>query len=219
MSDDEVVERVLTALGEYMVFVVVVEDKLPSLSYIVKAIATENYPNSLWKFLYGRILEHLYRPLEERLGEILLDGIKEQRLNGIKKAINNEKTTSFDYAAYDTICKLHEVSLLLAGKYLNEKSVYFTESTTYASDPALGQALESQTASLYQLYNVDQASVLAADIQIIQSILTPSQAAKLIAHCAASAKCVCEMGGSGLDLYECKDAEIEMHARRLGLVE
>lgn len=218
-SNGQVVERVLAALGECMTFVVVVQEKLPSLSCIVKTIVAENYPNSLWKFLYGRILEHLYRPLEERLSEILLDGIKEQRLNAIKKAMQNEKTTSFDYVAYDTICKLHEVSLLLAGKYLDERSVYFAESTTYASDPILDQALKFQTASLYQLLSVDQNSVLAADIQTIQSILTPSQAAKLIPHCTALAKCVRETEGSELDLYECRDAEIEMHARRLGLAE
>lgn len=224
-DDEEIMEKVLEKFNTYVTFMVIVEDKLPSLSFIIKRLASQNYPYSLWKLLYERFMEHLYAPLEERLREILVEGVKKLRVEAIEKVINKQETAAFDFGAFDNICKLHEVSLLLAGKHLNEKSVYFTESTTYTIDITLDQAMKSQTTELYQQYNmpsIDKTAILNADMNTIKGILTPSQTSKLLSHCINIASSIWDLDKdveSVFECLECKDAEIEMHAKRLGIVE
>eukprot|EP00826_Nyctotherus_ovalis_P007697 TRINITY_DN1195_c0_g6_i1.p1 TRINITY_DN1195_c0_g6~~TRINITY_DN1195_c0_g6_i1.p1 ORF type:complete len:411 (-),score=57.27 TRINITY_DN1195_c0_g6_i1:232-1305(-) len=220
-GDEEVVERVLEEYGTYTAFIVVAEAKLLSLSSVIGEIQSEKYPNSLWKFLYGKFWEYLCGPLEERLREILAREIKKLRANAIERAINR-KTDFFNFSAFDTVSKLRELSFLLSGRDLNEATVYFTESTVYPYNPILDQTLKAQTAELYQNFTISK-TLLRADLKVLQDILMPSQVTKLIAHCTAVAK---ERGDlnefqeqSVLEQYEYKDAEIEMCARRLGLVE
>jgi len=222
-EDEEVIERIISEYSSYTTFMVILENKLPSLSFIIKSTISESYPNSLWKFLYGRFMEHFYSPLEERLREMLIKGIKELRINAIEKAINKDENNPFDFFIFDNTCKLHEISLILAGKYLNEKSVYFLESTKYTSDMMLDQAMKAQTIELYQQSNksIDKMSVLIADIKVLQSILIPSQTVKLITHCINTAKTLWNMEEPShclFEAYDYKDAEVEMFAQRLRII-
>lgn len=196
VEEEEVMERILSEYTSYSTFMAIVEDKLPSLSFIITSIVSESYPNSLWKFLYARFMEHLYSPLEEKLRETLINGIKELRLNAMNKTANKDESNVFDFFVLDNICKLHEISLLLAGKHLNEKSVYFLESTKYVSDITLDQAMKTQTTELYQQCDsksIDITAVLSADIKVLQNILIPSQTTKLITHCINTARTLWNM--------------------------
>jgi len=217
-EDEEIIERVSMEYNAYMNFMVIMEDKLPSLSEIIKSIPSDTYLNSLWKFLYRRFMEYLICPLENKLREVLVDGVKKLRINAINKAINGMEMDKFSFASLDTVSRLHEVSLLLANKELNERSVYFIDSTVYISDGALEQMMKAQTIELYQSFYMKSATTLTADLEVLQDVLMPNMVVKLIEHSMTLVGNVCDFQRECiLERYEYKDAEVELNAKQLGI--
>lgn len=228
-GDEEVMEIVLLEYHNYINFMVVMEDKLPSLSFLIKNTIPHNYSNSLWRFLYMNFMEHFVNPLENHLREILVNGIRKLRetsLNGaLNRTANKMETDFFAYTVLDTVPRLRELALLLADKDLNEKSVHFLESTNYTPDIALEEAIQAQTTELYQEYNNisgDRESMVMADLTIFQKVFLPSRLKKPVAHCIEIAEKLWNVKGNKIkgimDEYEDKDTEIEFSAKKLKVI-
>jgi len=226
-DDSEIMGNMLEIYNNYMKFVVLMENRLPTLSKLIRKIQSTVYPFSLWKFLYTQFLEIALLPVKEQLIEIFVKEIRSVRKNGITKILENKKLL---YANYDQICILHGIAFLLACDSIDERSVYFLGTSNGLLNKGAyeltEQLLKAQTKDLYIECNTKDIKskwklIVNSDIDLLERILLPPSLKGIIKNCIETAKELWNFDATEMnykfDQYKFKDLQVLYYAKKLGI--
>ena len=224
-SDNNLIEAIFSTYNSYINFIVVLEDKLPSLSRLIEMVPSTGYPFSLWKYLYRQYLKYILEPKKDQLEEEFIEVIGRTRKDIIDIELANHKHNGKLSIIYDQICQLYQISSILASEMINEKSVYYLKSSEncyYANTEQIEKKIAVQTKELYDGYNIQGVvceRILNSDLGLLKRILVPNCAKKLLKNCISIAEEIWNFNDIPLkDILESfndKDNEIDICFKKL----